>query len=199
MNKNLFALVLVSLTLTGCTAGIQNGLAQAYGVKNYQDTNAPQKARLRVIKGDLQSYEIYPSGCLTTQDTERGSLNTPVVSSGSLKDQLNGKARIHQEKLLGMPFPPKVDNGYFYEFNVPANKKMVLNFLSRKIDGTQVLNCSQYRAVTFEPGKDYELRDVPTGMYSCSFSITEIQTDGSRIDHKQQKLIDRKEATCKNS
>jgi hypothetical protein len=201
MNKTFLALLLVSLNLTGCTAGVQNQTNKLFGIKYYKDTLAPEKARLRVFKNDQTKYTIYPSGCYSSKDPDQGILSTPVVSAGSLKNQIfdQNNQSLHEEKSLGMPHPAQLHNMQSYEYYVPANKKVLLDLAAFGVEGTSTVRCTQNLAVTFEPNKDYELRDISRGVSRCAFSLTEIQTDGTRVAHKQQSLVEWKEATCRSN
>lgn len=196
MKKSFFAVVVLPIYLSGCATGIGKNIKDFYAVRFYQDTVASEKARLRIIKSDRDYYKIYPSGCLTYKDTQAGILEAPVVARGSVMDQLKNKVMTHKEKLVGIPYPPEVNNGYYIEYYVPANQKVAFSMSRSVPSGNQIVTCGQSIKTVFEPGKDYELKELAGGgVYSCPYGIEEVQNDGTRRMHLIQQ-ISNKEPGC---
>lgn len=173
-------IILVIMSLAGCTANIVNQSKKLIGHRLYQDSTENLVSNIRVEQGQNFSVRLYPNGCITSMQPK--FLMSPEVESINI---LGGEAH-YKPKLLNMPSPPK--NIQFAEFKIPAERFIALSAYKSYHTGTELRGCSVDAVYKFAPHKNYELLDGKGGT-QCSLDVQEILSNGERVELKPLKYL----------
>ncbi|MGN5723703.1 hypothetical protein ACNQO9_00465 [Acinetobacter calcoaceticus] len=185
--KKIIVISTVLLSLTGCAFPAVNNLVKSTNM--YQDDQTGDAANLRVYRSNVPMVQFY----ITYQDNEGHKISKNLVTK-QVTNNLTKYGSMHEPKTLNMPKPTiTLNNGEeFFEFKVPANKKITFRFTS-VIGSTTSYSCDVKMDYQLERNRNYELirfkqiKDFvnPTlltepsqdGSY-CKFIVKEIFEDG---------------------
>ncbi|MFW2058448.1 hypothetical protein [Acinetobacter baumannii] len=185
--KKIIVIPTILLSLTGCAIPAVNNLVRSTNM--YQDEIAGDTANLRVYRSNVPMVQFY----ISYQNNKGEKISKNLITK-QITNNLTKYGSMHKPKTLNMPKPTiALSNGEeFFEFKVPANKK--INFrLTSVIGSTTTYSCDvnmdyklernrSYELIRFKQIKDFvnpALLTEPSqdGTY-CKFVVKEIFEDG---------------------
>ncbi|ELX06182.1 hypothetical protein ACINNAV57_1265 [Acinetobacter baumannii Naval-57] len=155
----------------------------------YQDEIAGDTANLRVYRSNIPMVQFYIS-----YQNNKGEKIAKNLITKQITNNLTKYGSMHEPKTLNMPKPTiALNNGEeFFEFKVPANKKLTFR-LTSVIGSTTMYSCDVKMDYQLERNRNYELirfkqiKDIvnPSLLTEpsqdeayCKFVVKEIFEDG---------------------
>ncbi|MDC5248625.1 hypothetical protein OHW55_18250 [Acinetobacter baumannii] len=185
--KKIIVISTTLLGLTGCAIPAVNNLVRSTNM--YQDEIAGDTANLRVYRSNVPMVQFY----ITYQNNEGEKISKNLITK-QISNNLTKYGSMHEPKKLNMPKPTiSLNNGEeFFEFKVPANKKLTFR-LTSVIGSTTMYSCDvkmdyqlesngNYELIRFKQIKDFvnpALLTEPSQDESyCKFVVKEVFEDG---------------------
>ncbi|MFA3684874.1 hypothetical protein KWD63_15615 [Acinetobacter baumannii] len=185
--KKIIVISTILLSLLGCAIPAVNNLVRSTNM--YQDDVSGNTANLRVYRSNIPMVQFY----ITYQNNEGEKISKNLITK-QISNNLTKYGSLHEPKRLNMPKPTiSLNNGEeFFEFKVPANKKLTFR-LTSVIGSTTMYSCDVKMVYQLERNANYELirfkqiKDIVNppfliepsqdGSY-CKFVVKEIFEDG---------------------
>ncbi|EPP3430785.1 hypothetical protein ABTI18_07760 [Acinetobacter baumannii] len=185
--KKIIVISTILLSLSGCAIPAVNNLVRSTNM--YQDDVSGNTANLRVYRSNIPMVQFY----ITYQNNEGEKFSKNLITK-QISNNLTKYGSLHEPKRLNMPKPTiSLNNGEeFFEFKVPANKKLTFR-LTSVIGSTTMYSCDVKKDYQLERNANYELirfkqiKDIVNppfliepsqdGSY-CKFVVKEIFEDG---------------------
>ncbi len=185
--KKIIVIPTILLSLTGCAIPAVNNLVRSTNM--YQDDVSGNTANLRVYRSNVPMVQFY----ISYQNNKGKKISKNLITK-QITNNLTKYGSMHEPKTLNMPKPTiALNNGEeFFEFKVPANKKLTFR-LTSVIGSTTMYSCDVKMDYQLERNANYELirfkqiKDIVNppfltepsqdGAY-CKFVVKEIFEDG---------------------
>lgn len=185
--KKIIVISALVLGLTGCAIPAVNNLVRSTNM--YQDEIDGDTANLRVYRSNIPMVQFY----ITYQNNKGEKISKNLITK-QITNNLTKYGSMHEPKTLNMPKPTiALSNGEeFFEFKVPANKKITF-WLTSVIGSTTTYSCDvkmdyqlerngNYELIRFKQIKDFMnpalLTEPSQDRTYCKFIVKEIFEDG---------------------
>lgn len=149
--KKIIVISAVVLGLTGCAIPAVNNLVRSTNM--YQDEITGDTANLRVYRSNIPMVQFY----ISYQNNEGEKISKNLITR-QITNNLTKYGSMHEPKTLNMPKPTiALRNGEeFFEFKVPANKKITFR-LTSVIGSTTTYSCDVKMDYKLDKNRNYEL------------------------------------------
>ncbi|EPL4964496.1 hypothetical protein PT461_003786, partial [Acinetobacter baumannii] len=149
--KKIIVISTILLSLSGCAIPAVNNLVRSTNM--YQDDVSGNTANLRVYRSNIPMVQFY----ITYQNNEGEKISKNLITK-QISNNLTKYGSLHEPKRLNMPKPTiSLNNGEeFFEFKVPANKKLTFR-LTSVIGSTTMYSCDVKMDYQLERNANYEL------------------------------------------